>query len=95
MNQVFIVGRIKEYLKIDNNCRIKIAVSRSYKNENGEYETDIIPVMCFSGIAQKIQEYCTEDSLIGIKGTLETREGKVMIMASRVTLLNTAKKEDE
>ena len=46
-NQVILIGRIVNELTIDSdtkNCEITIAISRAFKNEDGIYETDLIPV---------------------------------------------------
>ena len=58
LNQVVMVGRIAneaELVETENNqkyMRILLAVPRSYKNTDGEYETDFIPVILWRGIAE-------------------------------------------
>ena len=54
-------------------CNITVAVPRSYKNENGEYDTDFIKCTMWSGVAENTSEYCKQGDLIGIKGRIQTR----------------------
>lgn len=94
MNQILLVGRIKEFVKVGTNCEIKINVSRNYKNENGEYEFDLIPVRAYDSISQNIAEYCREEDIIGIKGRIEIENDKIIIIAEKVTFLNSRKEEE-
>lgn len=79
VNETVLVGRITQDPKVtelDNGkkvCNIAVAVPRSYKNENGEYDTDFIKCTMWSGIAEKTSEYCKQGDLIGIKGRIQTR----------------------
>ena len=74
---VTLVGRIVNELTIDSdtkNCEITIAISREFKNEDGIYETDYIPVTLKGNIAKNVVEYCKKGDLIGVKGRLQTRK---------------------
>ncbi|MDD4644153.1 MAG: single-stranded DNA-binding protein, partial [Bacilli bacterium] len=51
-----------------------VAVPRSYKNTNGEYETDFINCILWAGVAQNTTEYCKKGDLLGIKGRIQTRK---------------------
>lgn len=94
LNQVVIVGRIREFIKINNDCRIKVAVQRPFKNEEGEYEVDLVPVYATDSLSKNIMEYCTEESVIGVKGRIKMIDGNIEIFAEKVTFLS-SKKEDE
>ena len=61
-NTVYLVGRLTsdpnyhelgDGNKVSNMC---LAVSRSYKNEKGEYPVDFIDVSAWRGLADKIPE---------------------------------------
>lgn len=57
LNQIVLVGRLvqdPEIRELEKVGYITLAVSRNYKNRNGEYDTDFIPVTLFKGIAEKI-----------------------------------------
>ncbi len=108
LNQIVLVGRLvtePELNKTENEketARLVLAVPRSYKNKDGEYETDFIPCRTWGPIAQNTVEYCKKGDLIGIRGRIETRnfeveDGKKYItevVAEKVTFLSTKKKEE-
>lgn len=48
-----------------------LAVQRNYTNSDGERETDFIPLVFWSGLAELVAERCHKGSLIGISGRLE------------------------
>ena len=78
MNQTCIIGRLvrdPETKELEDGKRVSnitVAVQRSYKNENGEYEADFIDCTLWNGIADKTTEYCKKGDLVGIKGRLQT-----------------------
>lgn len=100
LNQVVIVGRIietptiKELENGKKGSTITLAVQRAYKNVDGEYETDFVPVILYNGIAENVLEYCKKGDVVGIKGRLETKENELQIIAEKVTFLS-SKKENE
>ena len=108
LNQIVLVGRLTkdpEVRETENGkkvSRITLAVPRSYKNTDGEYESDFISCTLWTGIAENTAEYCRKGDLLGIKGRLETRtyekdeETKYVseIIAEKVTFLLNKKKEE-
>ena len=78
MNQTCIIGRlvrepeVKELEDGKKVSNITLAVPRSYKNENGEYEPDFIDCTLWGGVADKTAEYCRKGDLVGVKGRLQT-----------------------
>jgi len=80
LNQTVIVGRIVDDPKLteinDKNkiANLTIAVPRSFKNNDGEYDTDFIDCTLCNGIAENTVEYCKKGDLVGIKGRLETNQ---------------------
>lgn len=92
LNQIVMVGRLVSDPKIneiesEKKCVITLAVQRSYKNNNGLYETDFISCELLNGIAQNTCEYCKKGDLIGIKGRLETKDNKISIIVEKITFL--------
>ena len=79
MNQFVGVGRLvaKPEVKTSENgktyANFTVAVPRSYKNADGEYETDFIDVVAFGQISESTAEYCNKGDVIGVKGRIETR----------------------
>lgn len=88
LNQFVLVGRLVEQPTLENKvCYIKLAISRSFKNENGEYETDIIPIKLTGNVANNTVEYCNKGDLIGAKGKIEAID-KVEMVAEKITFLS-------
>lgn len=104
LNQVVIVGRISSEIKkeeIDDKktCIITLAVPRSFKNVNGEYETDFIKCKLWNGIADNVIEYCKQGDLIGVKGRLQTTKVDdkyiLELIAEKVTFLSSRPQNGE
>ena len=93
-NQVILIGRIVNELTIDSdtkNCEITIAISRAFKNEDGIYETDYIPVTLLGTIAKNVVEYCKKDDLIAIRGRIARINEPMRIIADKVSFLSSKK----
>ena len=101
LNQTVLVGRLvqdPEIKELENDkkvCNITLAVTRSYKNADGIYETDFIPVTLWQGIAEQTTNYCKKGDLVGVKGRLQSREDKVEVVAEKVTFLSSRKENEE
>lgn len=109
LNQVVIVGRIanepelKETSTGRNVSNVTLAVPRTYKNSDGEYEVDFVDCELWQGIAQNTCEYCRKGDLIGVKGKVETdnfevegqRRKSTKIVAEKVTFLSSSKEHEE
>lgn len=108
LNQFVIVGRLvrdpelHETEKGKKVTTITLAVPRSYKNTNGEYETDFINCILWASIAQNTTEYCKKGDLLGIKGRVQTRtiekeEEKTVylteMIAEKITFLSAKNKD--
>ena len=100
LNQIVLVGRLVGEPNLEKEesgksvSRIRLAVPRSYKNENGEYDTDFLPIILWNGVAQNTTEYCHKGDLIGIKGRVQEVEGKINIVAEKVTFLSNKANEE-
>lgn len=105
LNQVVLVGRLAKNpeLKITDSGKkvttITLAVPRSYKNFNGEYDTDFLECTLWTNVAENTTEYCQSGDMIGVKGRVQTRiiettdgtrKKKTEIIADKVTFLATA-----
>ena len=82
-NLVYLIGRLTEEPEVreledgKTTLAINLAVQRSYKNEDGIYETDFIRCVPWNAIATSTQEYCKRGDLVGIKGRLQNRKYEV------------------
>ncbi len=105
LNQIVLVGRLvqdPEIKELENGVKtsyITLAVSRSYKNADGIYETDFIPCLLYKGIAENTAEYCKKGDVIGVKGRIQTKQEEdksiIELVAERVTFLSSRKGTEE
>ena len=109
LNQVVLVGRLvknPEVKKSKNGTKfshITLAIPRSYKNVNGEYETDFIDCTLWQLMATNTKEYCKKGDIVGVKGRIESRvyekddEKKYLteVIAEKVTFLSSNKQAEE
>ena len=105
LNQAVLVGRIVQepQLKQTENgtkvSNITLAVPRSYKNNDGEYDTDFISRVLWKGVAESTTQYCKKGDLVGVKGRLQTRivenednkKTYTEVVAEKVTFLSSKK----
>lgn len=106
LNQTVLVGRLvrdPELYETESGNKvtnITLAVPRSYKNSNGEYDTDYINCVLWKGIAESASEYCHKGDLLGIKGRIQTRtidlddetkKNITEVVAEKVTYLSSKK----
>lgn len=77
MNNVSIVGRLckdPDYTKGKRGkksfARFTVAVTRNYKNEDGNYDADFIPVKAFGGTADFVEKYFEKGGWISVTGSL-------------------------
>jgi single-stranded DNA-binding protein len=94
LNQVVLVGRIID-IKEDVGTIITVAVSRTYKNNKGEYEKDLIDCSLYGSIENHVKEYCKIGDIIGIKGKLRNLEDKLEFIGEKVSYLSNGGNKDE
>lgn len=88
MNNVILVGRITSF----EGNEVTVSVTRNYKNEDGIYMSDSIPVWLSANIGEKMKDFCKIGDVIGVKGRLENR-GEVVVMADKVSFISAKKSE--
>lgn len=109
LNQTVIVGRLvaePSLQKVDSGkkvANITVAVPRSYKNENGEYDTDFVDCVLWGGIAENTVEFCRKGDMVGVKGRVQTdtykdEDGKsrktTKLIAEKVSFLSKSREEE-
>ena len=110
LNHTVLVGRLvrdPELYETENGNKvtsITLAVPRSYKNSDGQYDTDFIPCVLWRGVAENTAEYCKKGDLLGVKGHIQSRDIELEneshrqvteVVAEKVTFLSNKKKTDE
>ncbi len=107
LNQVVLVGRLCRNPEMQDTesgkkrTYLTLAVPRSFKNANGEYETDFFDCILWDNVAASTVEYCNKGDIVGVKGRLQSRKieddkGKrtiTSIVAEKVTFLTSKNKE--
>lgn len=109
MNKIILIGRNTKDIELRQTTagtsavEFSLAVKRTFKNANGEYESDFFNCVAFSKLAETIGRYVKKGDQVGIEGRLQTRnytnkEGKKIyvteIIVENVEFLQT-KKQDE
>ena len=95
LNQLVLVGRIAKLPNEKNkeSVIITLAVPRSFKNKDDEYEVDTLPCSLFGNVGSATLEYCKVGDMVGIKGRLAIKKDKIVIVAEKVTFLSSTSKE--
>lgn len=109
LNQIVLVGRLVKMPEVfitESGKRmtyLTLAIPRTFKNADGEYDTDFIDCVLWNTVAETTSEYCKQGDLIGIKGRVQSRmvedeDGnnykKIEIVAEKVTFLSSKKEEE-
>ena len=110
LNQIVLVGRLVRTPELTltesgkKRSLITLAVSRGYKNINGEYDTDFLECTLWTSVAENTTEYCKTGDMLGVKGRVQTRlietenglkKKKTEIVAEKVTFLSSARRKEE
>jgi single-strand DNA-binding protein len=96
INQVTLVGRLTKDPELKTTgdgtpvTQVTLAVSRHFRNNNGEIEADFVSCTLWKKTAENTVEYCRKGSVVGITGRLQTRnyenrEGKKVYVTEVVT----------
>lgn len=78
MNKVALVGRLTRDVETNTTqagktvARFSVAVSRKFKNEEGNYDADFINCVAFNRTADFISKYFAKGMAIGITGRIQT-----------------------
>ena len=109
LNQLVLVGRLvkkPELREAENKKKytfITLAVPRSFKNINGEYDTDFIDCVLWDSVASSTVEYCNKGDIVGVRGRIQTRiieqqetkKSQLEVIAEKITFLSSKAKTDE
>lgn len=85
INQVTLIGRIVETPILKNYegeflvTTLTLAVSRPFKNMEGNYDTDFIKVSLWNKIAKNTCEYTQKGDIVAVKGRLQMKETEVSL----------------
>lgn len=103
LNQVVMVGRITNDFELEDTntggkrANVTLAIPRSFKNKEGEYDTDFITCTLWDSVAERTKEYCRKGDIVGVKGRLasntdEKENGETKyytnVVAEKITFLS-------
>ena len=93
---MILVGRVSN-LEVNDEGKavITLAIPRSFKNADGEYETDILKCRLYGAIATNTKEYCRKGDIVGVKGRLQSEDGSMIAIAEKVTFLSSKPNNSE
>ena len=109
LNQIILVGRLVKTPEVTETesgkkmSYITLAIPISFKNADGEYDTDFIDCVLWEAVAESTSEYCKKGDIVGVKGRIQSRmvedeDGnnykKVEVIAEKLTFLSSKKEED-
>ena len=109
LNQIVMVGRLVKDVELKEGengskfANLSLAIPRSFKNAEGEYDTDFVNCVAFDSIADNTSEYCSKGDIIGVKGRIQSKiiekedkkESVMEIIAEKVTFLSSKPREEE
>lgn len=109
LNQLILVGRLAQDIQInktDNGKKVAtltLAVPRSFKNMEGNYDTDFIRCVAWDNIAENTSLYCHKGDIVGVKGRLQSRnldkndkkETVMEVIAEKITFLTSKSTEEK
>jgi len=77
LNKVALVGRLTKDPDVRQSASgqvttFTIAVDRSFRNRNGERETDFIRIVTFSKLAEICGQYLSKGRLVSVSGRIQT-----------------------
>lgn len=79
MNKVILMGRLTKDIEMRQTpngvslARFSIAVTRRFKNSNGEYDADFINCIAWRKTGEFIARYFQKGSMIAVVGSIQTR----------------------
>ncbi len=79
MNKVMLTGRLTRDPELRTTgsglavSSFSIAINRTFKNKEGNYDTDFFNVSVFGRQAANVSKYCFKGSLVGVEGRLQSR----------------------
>ena len=83
ITQVTLIGRIVEkpilrsYENDVNVATLTLAVTRPFKNMDGNYETDFIKITLWNGVDQSTCDYTQKGDIVGVKGRVAMKDTEV------------------
>ena len=86
MNKILLSGFVTKDPQIfgteNKVARFSLACKRNFKNRNGEYETDFIPLTCYGKMADFAEKYVKKGTSLEVEGAIRQnnyeKDGKMV-----------------
>lgn len=88
LNMCILVGIFKELIQKYNKVILILRIPSSEKNKDGIYEADLIKCIVPKEKVKYINEYCTINSIIGVKGQLRVIDNEMVVVINKATFLS-------
>ena len=86
-NSIILIGNIN-YINLENNTLEIKCIKSLYKNNIKVGTEEVyVPVIVSDLIMKQTKQYCNINDMIGIKGYLKNQDGRLMVMAEKITVL--------
>lgn len=107
LNQLVLVGRLThdpESRILEDGRKVSditVAVQRSFKNMEGNYDTDFIRITVWEGLATAIESYGKKGTMVAVKARVQSwkyelgedkRLSMLEVIAERISYLSASKK---
>ena len=79
MNKLYLIGNVTQDIELSETesgvslCRFSLAVNRSYKNAEGERDTDFFTCTAWRGQAETLAKYVKKGNKLAVVGSVELR----------------------
>ena len=91
LNNFILVGRVVKLPSEENTRKLKVAVTRTYKNTEGIYDTDFIDIILSVPLTCNALDYLGKGDLVGVKGRIETTsDHNIVLIADKLTYLSSS-----
>ena len=86
-NSVNLIGNIN-YFNLENNTLEIKCIKPLYKNDIKVGTEEVyVPVIVSDLMMKQTKQYCNINDMISIKGYLKNQDGRLMVMAEKITVL--------
>ncbi len=100
MNVVILAGRISSAPVIEKGspyqssiAHMNVSVQRSFQNQDGDYDSDEFEVWLWKGMGEEIIAHFEATERVLIRGRLQVKDGKAVVIAETVSLISEKKPE--
>lgn len=90
INQILLIGKIKEINDKVNQKEIVLEVERPFREEEGRVK-DMFVCKLWNCIFEKIVSLCEKGDIVAIKGRVNVIDLQYLVVAENVVLLNKSK----